>query len=186
MSCIRGEQRRFACALAMLKPFYLALMTVSSVLFSLPYVTPGGRWSDLERLAADPDFIYEPPYIPAYVTASLSLLAAGVIAGAVLFLFWTAMAFIILLSSLYRVPNVGIVICVAFITGSIVILVESIPGLILPDQFSTMDRIAARFEEHKLTAVMLSMGGWLLLNGLLAALMDRRVQRMDIEFSGKE
>ena len=84
----------------MLKPFYLALMTVSSVLFSLPYVTPGGRWSDLERLAADPDFIYEPPYIPAYVTASLSLLAAGVIAGAVLFLFWTAMAFIILLSLL--------------------------------------------------------------------------------------
>ena len=65
-------------------------------------------------------------------------------------------------------------------------LVESIPGLILPDQFSTMGRIAARFEEHKLTAVMLSMGGWLLLNGLLAALMDRRVQRMDIEFSGKE
>ena len=113
-------------------------------------------------------------------------LAAGVIAGAVLFLFWTAMAFIILLSSLYRAPNVGIVICVAFITGSIVILVESIPGLILPDQFSTMGRIAARFEEHKLTAVMLSMGGWLLLNGLLAALMDRRVQRMDIEFSGKE
>ena len=108
------------------------------------------------------------------------------IAGAVLFLFWTAMAFIILLSSLYRAPNVGIVICVAFITGSIVILVESIPGLILPDQFSTMGRIAARFEEHKLTAVMLSMGGWLLLNGLLTALMDRRVQRMDIEFSGKE
>ncbi len=30
------------------------------------------------------------------------------------------------------------------------------------------------------------MGGWLLLNGLLAELMDRRVQRMDIEFSGKE
>ena len=30
------------------------------------------------------------------------------------------------------------------------------------------------------------MGGWLLLIGLLAALMDRRVQRMDIEFSGKE
>lgn len=30
------------------------------------------------------------------------------------------------------------------------------------------------------------MGGGLLLNGLLAALMDRRVQRMDIEFSGKE
>ena len=83
-------------------------------------------------------------------------------------------------------PNVGIVICVAFITGSIVILVESIPSLILPDQFSTMGRIAERFEEHKLTAVMLSMGGWLLLNGLLAALMDRRVQRMDIEFSGKE
>ena len=100
MSCIRGEQRRFACALAMFKPFYLALMTVSSVLFSLPYVTPGGRWSDLERLAADPDFIYEPPYIPAYVPASLSLLAAGMIAGAVLFLFWTAMAFIILLSLL--------------------------------------------------------------------------------------
>ena len=75
-------------------------MIVSSVLFSLPYVTPGGGWSDLERLAADPDLIYEPPYIPAYVTSSLSPLAAGVIAGAVLFLFWTAMAFIILLSSL--------------------------------------------------------------------------------------
>lgn len=29
------------------------------------------------------------------------------------------------------------------------------------------------------------MGGWLLLNGMLAALMDRRVQRMDIEFPGR-
>ena len=189
-STLRMTRRRWLASLMlfcmMIVLLYLALMIVSSVLFSLPYVTPGGGWSDLERLAADPDLIYEPPYIPAYVTSSLSPLAAGVIAGAVLFLFWTAMAFIILLSSLYRAPNVGIVICVAFITGSIVILVESIPSLILPDQFSTMGRIAARFEEHKLTAVMLSMGGWLLLNGLLAALMDRRVQRMDIEFSGKE
>ena len=168
-STLRMTRRRWLASLMlfcmMIVLLYLALMIVSSVLFSLPYVTPGGGWSDLERLAADPDLIYEPPYIPAYVTSSLSPLAAGVIAGAVLFLFWTAMA---------------------FITGSIVILVESIPSLILPDQFSTMGRIADRFEEHKLTAVMLSMGGWLLLNGLLAALMDRRVQRMDIEFSGKE
>ena len=91
-STLRMTRRRWLASLIlfcmMIVLLYLALMIVSSVLFSLPYVTPGGGWSDLERLAADPDLIYEPPYIPAYVTSSLSPLAAGVIAGAVLFLFW--------------------------------------------------------------------------------------------------
>jgi hypothetical protein len=107
-------------------------------------------------------------------------------AGTILFMFWTAMAFIILLSSLYRAPNVGIVICVATITASIVILVESFPGLKLLDSFSTMARIASKFYEHELLAVGLAIVGWLLFNGLLVVLMDRRVQRMEIEFSGKE
>ena len=82
-STLRMTRRRWLASLMlfcmMIVLLYLALMIVSSVLFSLPYVTPGGGWSDLERLAADPDFIYESPYIPAYVTSSLSSLAAGVI-----------------------------------------------------------------------------------------------------------
>ena len=30
------------------------------------YDTPGGGWSDLERLAADPDYVYEVQFAPAY------------------------------------------------------------------------------------------------------------------------
>ena len=62
-STLRMTRRRWLASLMlfcmMIVLLYLALMIVSSVLFSLPYVTPGGGWSDLERLAADPDFIYE-------------------------------------------------------------------------------------------------------------------------------
>lgn len=185
-AALRMGRRRWLASLMLfcmgIVLLYLALMIVSSVLFSLPYVTPGGGWSDSQRLAADPDAV---PYIPSYVTASLSPLTASVLAGAVLFLFWTAMAFILLLASLCRAPNVGIVLCVAMITGSIVVLVESLPGLKLPDQFSTMGQIAAQFSENKLAAVGLALAGWLALDGLLAALMDRRVRRMDMVFSGK-
>ena len=60
-STLRMTRRRWLASLMlfcmMIVQLYLALMIVSSVLFSLPYVTPGGGWSDLERLAADPDFI---------------------------------------------------------------------------------------------------------------------------------
>lgn len=185
-AALRMGRRRWLASLVLfcagIVLLYLLLMLASAALFSLPYVTPGGGWSDSQRLAADPDAI---PYIPSYVTASLSPLAAGVIAGAVLFLFWTAMAFTLLLASLCRAPNVGIVLCVAMITGSIVVLVESLPGLKLPDQFSTMGQIAAQFSENKLAAVGLALAGWLALDGLLAALMDRRVRRMDMVFSGK-
>lgn len=189
-SSFRMTRRRWLASLVvfcmLIVLLYLALMTISSALFSLPYASSGSGWSDLKRLAADPDYIYEVSYIPGYVVSSLSPLTASVMAGTILFMFWTAMAFIILLSSLYRAPNVGIVICVATITGSIVILVESFPGLKLLDSFSTMARIASKFHEHELLAVGLAIVGWLLFNGLLVVLMDRRVQRMEIEFSGKE
>lgn len=189
-STFRMTRRRWLASLVvfcmLIVLLYLALMTISSALYSLPYVTAGGGWSDLERLAADPDYIYEVRYIPAYIVDNLSPFAACVMAGTVLFMFWTAMAFIILLSSLYRATNVGIVICVASIAGSIVVLVESLPGLKLPDAFSTVGKIAAQYPEHALLAVALSICGWLLFNGLLVALMDRRVQKMEIEFSGKE
>ena len=37
---------------------FTVLMLVTTALFSLPFVTPGGGWSDLERLAADKNYAH--------------------------------------------------------------------------------------------------------------------------------
>lgn len=189
-AAIRLSRRRWLSSLVLFCMLivlaYLLLMAVSSVLFSIPYVTAGGGWSDLERLAADADYVYEVPFIPTYIFLNLSPFTACVMAGTVLFMFWTSMAFVIVLSSLYRVPNVGIVICVTVITGTTVILVESLPGLRLPDQFSTAGEIASQFPDHEVQAIGLAICGWAVINALLVAWMAWRVRHMDIEFSGKE
>ena len=62
---------------AMISALFLAAMLLSATLCSAPYAAPGGGWSDLERLAADPDYVYEAQFAPAYIRVLSPLAACG-------------------------------------------------------------------------------------------------------------
>lgn len=164
---------------------FMLLMLASSALLSLSFVTPGGGWSDLERVAKDPEYVHEMQYISTYIRG-LSPFAACLLAFVILFFFWTTMAFLILLFSLCGIPNFGIVFCVSLLLANITILFESLPPMKLPMQFATLGAVAAQVEEHKFNYVTLVMIGYVVLDALLIKLMDVRVHRMDIQFTGKE
>ena len=62
---------------AMISALFLAAMLLSAALCSAPYAAPGGGWSDLERLAADPDYVYEVQFAPAYIRVLSPRAASG-------------------------------------------------------------------------------------------------------------
>lgn len=164
---------------------FIVLMVMISSLFSFTFVAPGGGWSDLERLAQDPDYAHQIQYIADYIRA-LTPLVACILAAVILFLFWLTMAFLILLFSLYGILNFGVVFCVSLLLLHITVLFESLPGIKLPSQFATLGAIASQVQEHKFRFVALVIAGYLVGDALLIKLMDVRIQHMDIQFAEKE
>lgn len=164
---------------------FIVLMLGLSALFSLTFVTPGGGWSDLERLALDSNYAHEMHYTSEYIRA-LTPFAACILASVILFLFWLTMAFLILLFSLYGIPNFGVVFCVSLLLLNITVLYENLPGVKLPTQFATLGAVASQVYEHKFRFVAMVIVGYLVGDALLIKLMNRRIQHMDIQFSGKE
>lgn len=164
---------------------FIVLMVVTSALFSLTFVTPGSGWSDLERLTEDPDYAHQIQYIADYIR-TLTPFMACMLAAVILFFFWLTMAFLILLFSLCGIPNFGVVFCVSLLLLNITVLFESLPGIKLPSQFATLGAIMSQVQEHKFQFVALVIAGYLVGDVLLIKLMDVRIQRMDIQFSGKE
>lgn len=164
---------------------FMLLMLAASALLSLSFVTPGGGWSDMERLAKDPEYVHGIQYVSAYIR-DLPPFAACLLAFVILFFFWTTMAFLILLFSLCGLANFGIVFCMSLLLANVTILFESIGPMKFPMHFATLGAVAAQVQERKLRYVFLVMAGYVALDALLIGLMDVRVHRMDIQFTGKE
>lgn len=164
---------------------FILLMTATSALFSLSFVTPGGGWSDLTRLAQDPDYLYEVPYVAAYIR-DLTPLAACALAAVILFFFWLTMAFLVLLFSLCGIPNFGLVFCVSLLLLNITVLFESLPSMKLPAHFATLAAVSSQVWEHKFRFIALVIAGYIVGDAFLIRLMDVCIQRMDIRFTGKE
>lgn len=165
---------------------FIILMITTSALFSLTFITDGTGWSDLERTAKDPEYAHSiQQYIPIYIR-SLTPSIACILAAIVLFFFWTTMALVILLFSLYDAPNLGLVFCVSLLLLNIIILFESLPEMKLPIQFATLNAIVSQVEEHKLRLVLFILIGYVIGDAILIKIMDNRVKQMDIRFLGKE
>lgn len=164
---------------------FTLLMLASSAILSLPFVTPGSGWSDLERLAADPDYVYEIQFAAEYIRI-LSPTVACALAALIVYLFWLTMAFVIMFFSLCGAPNFGVILCVFVLLSNIIILFESLPGLKLPSQFATLSVIAGQVYDNKLQFVGKAIIGYLIIDALLLALMMSRVRKMDVRFMGKE
>lgn len=164
---------------------FVILMLVSSAFFSLSFVTPGGGWSDLERLAEDANYVYEIQYVSQYIRV-FSPAVACALSSVILYLFWLTMAFVILLLSLWGAPNFGVILCVSLLLLNITVLFENFPGIKLPSHFATLGAVTSQVEKNKFEYVAKVICGYVVVDVLLLVLMMVRVKNMDIRFIGKE
>lgn len=164
---------------------FLLVMLVSSAVLSLPFLTLGSGWSDLERLSANPEYAREAQYVAGYIR-EVPPVAACVLASAVLYLFWITMVFLILLFSLWGAPNFGVIFTISLLLLNITILFESLPGIKLPSHFATLGAIASQVEKNKFEYVAKVICGYIVVDALLLFLMMVRVKNMDIRFIGKD
>lgn len=164
---------------------FVVLMIIFSAVFSIPFASLDSGWSDLDRLAENADYALELQFVPKYIRV-LSPTVACMLASFILYLFWLTMTMIILLFSLWGIPNLGLVFCVSLLLLNITILFESLPGIKLPSHFATLNSIASQVYEDKLQFVAKVICGYFILDAILIALMDVRVKNMDFRFIGKE
>ena len=170
---------------AIISALFLAAMLLSAALCSLPYAAPGGGWSDLERLAADPDYSYEIQFTSEYIRA-LSPLAACALAAAVQLGYYMTLTLTVLAFALFDCGNVGVMICVLLVTSHITLLAELFPGIVLPGLYGTLSNIASQAYGDEIGAALRTLGGYGAVMAALIAVMAARVQRMDLRFEGRE
>lgn len=186
---IRLSRRRWLASLVVfcigMVAIFIVVMLLFSMLFSFSFVTPGSGWSDLERLAKDSEYAHQTQYVSMYIR-DLSPMTACLLACAILFFFWVTMAFLILLFSLWGIPNFGVVFCVWLLLMGIIVLYESLPGMKVPAQFATLVSVASQVYEHQFRFIAYVIAGYIVGDAILIKLMDARIRHMDIQFAGKD
>ena len=165
----------------------IGLMLVFSMAMSWPYLTPGSGWSDLERIAADPDAEWMVQLTPEYVR-SVTPFVASLIAMLILFAFWFTMVLVILFFSLAGRPNVGLILYVFLLVLHVTVLWEQLPPWAqnLPVTFSTMASVANKFSDQELTTMPMILGVYTGVDVVLIFCMYRKTRSMDLFFTGKD
>ncbi len=174
----------FFCALAL--ALMLLLLLAVYMAFTLPHLSPGTGWSDVERFARTND-----PYlvrlIPEVVTDSgLSPLSASLLAFGVMFLYYMMYLMLILLCSLLGAPNLGLMIYLSLFFLHVTVMWESVPGLYLPVSTSNIMIIMNSVRrERALAAVWRALAGMGGVVALLIGAMFPIVRRTELRFNGR-
>ncbi len=165
----------------------MALMIVFSMALTIPYLSPGSGWSDLERIAADPDAALSVQLVPEYIRA-IPPFQASLVAAAILFAFWFTMTLVILLCSLAGRPNLGLTLYVFLLVLHVTVMWEYLPpGLrIMPVNFSTVAGVASLYPDHELEAISIVLMAYAALDLCLMGVMRLQVRFMDMRFTEKE
>ena len=163
----------------------LAFMTVFCAVLSLPYITPGSGWSEMERLAENPDYQYEIPLIREYIRV-LSPFQACVCAATIVFFFWFTMLLVILLFSLFGQPNVGLLVYMFILEFALTFRFEMVPNMRTPIHFATLAAVCNQFPGKEIASLPLVLGIYVLIDVGMIAIMMLRVRHMDFCFSEKE
>lgn len=158
-------------------------MLVISLLFSLPSITSGCGWSDLERIAAGTDEGYT--LVHSFVL-DLPVLQATLMAGAVLTCFWFVMAFTIFLFSIFGKPNLGLLLYAILLSLKVIVLWESLSefNLFMPTDYATISNIAnvrSSYDEIHLTYIALLVYAVIICVYIVIGYF--RSKRMDLHFS---
>lgn len=163
----------------------LLLMTVFCAFLSLPYTTHGEGWSDLERLAENPDYQYEKQFAPVYIRV-LTPIQASICAALVLFFFWFTMMLVILTCSIIGFPNAGLLIYMFILQFALTFRFEIVPGMRTPIHYATLNNVSLQFGDRELAALPMVIAVYLAIDAVLIFIMVIRVRYADLCFSGKE
>ena len=163
----------------------LVFMTTFCTILSLPAITPGSGWSDLERLAENPDYQYEIPLIREYIR-ELSPFQACVCAASVVFFFWFTMLLVILLFPLLGQPNVGMLVYMFILQFSLTFRFEMVSNMRTPVHYATLAAVCNQFPGKELASLPFVVGIYALVDLGIIAIMMLRVRCVDFCFSEKE
>lgn len=176
-----ASQVMFCCLISVAM---ICFMLVLSLLFSAASISGGTGWSDLERMAADPDAEWLPQLTNAFIRQITPIQASG-LAALILFFFWFTMTLVILLCSLFEKPNAGVMVYVSLLVLHVTIVWEALPSWMryMPINFSTLISTAANFPEHEFQGIPYVLGVYVLIDLLLILIMAVKVKRMELFFS---
>lgn len=165
----------------------MVLMLVLSMLMTLPALAPGSGWSDLERLAANPEAEWMMQLTPEYIRV-ISPLQASVLAAVVLYNFWFTMTLVILFCTLLGHPNIGLMVYISVLVLQVTVLWEELPPWLryMPVDFATLTAVGAKFMEHELETAPIVIAVYVGLDLLITGLMYFKTKTMDLFFIGKD
>lgn len=163
----------------------LVLITAFCMLLTVPYLVPGSGWSDLDRLAENPDYIYEMQLVNEYVRAIVPW-KASIYAGSIVFLFWFTMLLVILMFSIFGHPNTGLLVYMFILQFALTFRFEMIPGMRTPIHYATMQAVANQFIGKELKSIPIVLFVYIAIDTFLVVIMMAHVRNEDLFFSGKE
>lgn len=165
----------------------IGLMLMLSMAMTWPHLVSGGGWSDLERIAIDPNAEWMVQLAPEYVR-SISTFAASIIAAAILFAFWFTMVLVILFCTLVGHPNLGLILYISLLVLNITVLWEQLPSWAqnMPATFATMSAVANKFSERELASIPIVLLSYLGVDIVLIFWMYVKTRKIDIFFAGKD
>lgn len=163
----------------------LLLMTLFCIVLTLPCIKPGKGWSDLDRIAADPNAAFEMQLVPEFIRV-IQPWQASFLAAAILFAFWFVMLLLILMFSLAGKPNYGLILYVFFLVLHVTVLWERIPGFRSPANYSTLSAVAALYPDQELQKIPIVLCVYMGIVLFMISLMHFQVRTMDLCFSRKD
>ena len=184
--CSRGKWLRSQILFCFLiVSLMLILMTAFCMILTLPSLTSGRGWSDLDRIAADPDAAFQMQLVPEYIR-SIPPWQASLLAGANLFAFWFVMVLVILALSLAGKPNFGLILYVFLLVLHVTVMWERIPGFRSPANYATLSAVASMYPEHELEMFPIVLAVYACIILLMIGIMHLEVRHMDMCFDRKE
>ena len=162
----------------------IAFMIMLCMIFSASSISSGAGWSDLERIATDPDASWLPQFTEVYIR-SISPLSALALAFLILLFFWFTMTLVILLMTLWGKPNIGLISYVSLLVLHVTITWEALPQWLryMPVNFATLSSVGSTFFGHEIQSIPYVMLAYTAIDAILIIMMYVRVQHMDLFFT---
>lgn len=156
----------------------LLMLLLSITVFSLPLVTAGCGWSDMQRMAAG---YGGGALIELSVMEQFSPFQALMLAIAPMFFFWLTMALVILLFGLWGRAVLGMLLYAFFMVAHVTIYFECFPfPMRLPMHYATLINIV-QTPGRELEELGRVLGGYAVILFLLIAVMAVRVKHAELD-----
>lgn len=156
----------------------LLIMTLCILLFSYPYAAHGRGWSDLTRIQ-EGLVVETQTLVPQHVLHTYTPFLGTLYAMLPIFAFWLTLAMIILVTSLFNMPLVGLLLDASIILSGFILMFAN--DVYLPIQFSILqylnpDNNGPEFYRY-------TMLGYVLLNAAMVSAIYVRISSTDLVFS---